>query len=80
MRSIWNANLLDQVNGWLKVETEVNKGPIDAFPFVFFLFYDEHCMIEQLLQFFVCVVDTQLFERVQLKHKIATKYQLHTDT
>ena len=34
--------LLDQVNGWLKVQTEINELPLDSFPLVFLLLENEH--------------------------------------
>jgi len=41
--------LLNEIDGWLKVKTEVNELPLDAFTLVFFLFNDEHGVVEQLL-------------------------------
>ena len=39
-----------------------------SFSFVFFLFQNEHVMIEKLLKFFVSIVDTKLFKRVKIKN------------
>ncbi len=41
--------------------------PLDAFMLVFFLFKCEHVLIELLLQFFVGIIDAQLFEGVLLE-------------
>jgi len=60
------ADLLDEFNGWLEIETEVNERPLDAFALVFLLFQHEHRMIEQLLELLVGVVDTKLLKRVCL--------------
>ena len=57
-----NIYLLQQLNGWLKVETEVNKLPLDTLSLVFFLFQNEHSVIEELLKLLIGVVDTQLLE------------------
>lgn len=57
----------DQIDGGLEVETEIDEVPLDAFFLVFFLFEDEHGVVEQLLEFLVGVVDTELLERVQLE-------------
>lgn len=46
---------------------EVDKLLFDLFVGVFFLFQNEYVVIEELLQFFVCVVDVQLFEIVFFK-------------
>jgi len=54
--------LLNEVNGWLQVKTEVNEFPFNAFTFVLFLFNDEHRVVEQLLKLLVGVVDAQLLE------------------
>lgn len=58
--------LLNQFNTLLKIHAEINEGPFNAFSLVFFLFKYEHVMVEELLQFFVSEVDTQLFETVIL--------------
>jgi len=50
----------------LQIHAEINEGPFDALALVFFLFQNEHMMIEELLQFFVSEIDAQLFETVVL--------------
>jgi len=50
----------------LQIHAEINEGPFDSFALVFFLFQNEHVMIEELLQFFVSEIDAQLFETVVL--------------
>lgn len=64
-----NIHLLDEVNGRLEVETKVNELPLDVFPLVLFLLDDEHCVVEQLLQLFICVVDAQLLKWVHLSRQ-----------
>jgi hypothetical protein len=49
-----------------QVQTEVNEGPVNAFLFIFFLFEDEHVVIEELLQSFIREIDAKLFESVVL--------------
>ena len=34
--------LLDQVNGWLQVQSEVDKFPLNSLSLVFLLFQNEH--------------------------------------
>ena len=43
------AHLLNEVNAWLEVKSEVNEGPLNALCFVLLLFQDEHGVVEQLL-------------------------------
>lgn len=67
--SFWHsADLLNEVNCWLEIKAEVNELPINALAAVLILLQDEHRMIEQLLKLFICVVDAQLFKRVELQH------------
>lgn len=48
---------LNQFNTGLKVKTEIDESPSDSFPFVLFLFKNEHVMVEELLQSFVYKVN-----------------------
>ena len=57
-----DTDLLDEVNGGLEVKAEVDELPVDAFAFVLLLFQHKHCVVEELLQLFVRVVDAQLLE------------------
>ena len=41
--------LLNEFNTSLKVKTKINEGPLNAFPFVLFLFKYKHVVIEELL-------------------------------
>ena len=59
--------LLDEVDGGLEVEAEVDEGPVDALAFVLLLLQDEHRVVEELLQLLVRVVDAELLERVHLQ-------------
>ena len=68
-----DAHLLNEVNGWLQVQTKVDEFPFNAFALVLFLFNNEHCVVEQLLKLLVRVVDAQLLERVHL-----CQHQQHT--
>jgi len=57
-----NVHLLNEVDGWLEVKTEVDELPLNVFTFVLLLLYDEHCVVEQLLKLLVRVVNTQLLK------------------
>ena len=59
----------DEVNAGLQVQAKVNKVPLDALPLVFLLLQDEHGVVEELLQFLVGVVDTQLLKGVELQRR-----------
>ena len=63
-------DLLDEIDGRLKVESEVDEVPIDAFPVVLLLLQDEHRVVEQLLQLLIGVVDAQLLEGVHLRRRV----------
>jgi len=54
--------LFNKLNSWLEVKTEVDERPLDAFALVFFLFENEHGVVEQLLKLLVRVVDAELLE------------------
>ena len=51
----------------LKIHSEIFKDPIDAFFLIFFLFQNEHVMVEKLLKAFICVINTKLFKCIVLK-------------
>ena len=59
--------LLHKFNGTFQIKTEVNELPDNSFLLVFFLFQDEHVVVEELLQSLVGQVNTQLLECVELK-------------
>ena len=61
-----DSYLLNKVDTGLQVHTEVDKFPLNAFLCIFFLFKDEHVMVEELLESLVGVVDAQLFKTVGL--------------
>ena len=61
------AYLLEEVDGGLEIETEVDEGPLDALALVLLLLQDEHGVVKQLLQLLVGVVDAQLLKRVFLQ-------------
>lgn len=58
------THFLNEVNGRLKIKAKVDELPLDAFSLVLLLFQNEHRVVEQLLQFLVCVADAELFEAV----------------
>ncbi len=64
------TDLFDKLDTGLKIETEIDKFPLDSFSLVFFLFENEHVMIEELLELFVHKIDPQLFKGVELKLKV----------
>merc|ERR1712209_239751 len=59
--------LLKHVNARLQVHAKVNIGPVQAFLDVFFLLKGEHVLVEELLELFIDIVDTDLLESVELK-------------
>lgn len=50
------------------VVLKFNVLPADILFYVIFLFHVEHLLIKNLLQFFICVVDAKLLERVLVKN------------
>ena len=58
--------LLNEFNTSCQVHSEINKCPLDAFFLIFFLFEDEHVMVEELLELFIGEVDTKLLKAVTL--------------
>lgn len=58
--------LLNKINTQLQIHAKINKCPFDTLTLIFFLFQNKHMMIEELLQFFVSEINTQLFETVVL--------------
>ena len=61
------VHLFDEIDASLKVEPEVDEGPLDALPLVLLLLQDEHVVVEILLQFLICEVDAKLLEAVELR-------------
>jgi hypothetical protein len=59
-------NLFDEFNASKQIHSEINEGPNNTLFFVFFLFKNEHVVVEELLQFFVGKVNAKLFEAVVL--------------
>ncbi|KAA0190733.1 hypothetical protein HAZT_HAZT001468 [Hyalella azteca] len=58
--------LLNEFNTSLQIKTKVNKDPVNALSLIFFLLQYKHVMVEELLEFFICEIDTQLFEAIEL--------------
>lgn len=59
--------LLNEVNSGLEIKAKVNELPVNAFTSVLVLLQDEHRVVEQLLKLFICIVDAQLLERIELQ-------------
>lgn len=57
---------LYEVNAGLQIQAKVNEIPLYALPLVLFLLQNEHGVVEELLQLFICVINTQLLKGVQL--------------
>ena len=64
--SVHRGYLLDQFDTGSQVHSKVDKLPDDTLFLILLLLEDEHVMIEELLQFLVREVDTQLLETVIL--------------
>ena len=58
--------LLDKLNAGSQVHTEVNELPNNTFLLVLLLLQDKHCVVEELLQFFIGEVDAELLQTVEL--------------
>ena len=58
--------LLNEVNAGSQVHTKVNELPLNSFFLVLLLFQHKHVVVEELLQFLICEVDTQLLQAVEL--------------
>ena len=58
--------LFNQVNTCLQIHAKIDESPLDSFALVFLLLENEHVMVKELLQLFVCEVDAQLLETVEL--------------
>lgn len=61
--------LLYEVNAGLQIQAKVNEIPLYALPLVLLLLQNEHGVVKELLQLFICVVNTQLLKGVQLMKK-----------
>ena len=61
------VNLFNKLDSILQVHSKVNELPVNAFLLILLLFQYKHVVVEELLQTFICVVDQQLFQGVQLK-------------
>lgn len=62
--------LLDQLDTGSQVHSEVNELPDDTLFLILLLLKDKHVMIEELLQFLIGEVDTQLLETIILRNEI----------
>lgn len=62
--------LFNELNGWNQVKTKVNELPLNTLAFILLLFQNKHVMVEELLKFLICQVDTKLLKCVHLKQKV----------
>ena len=58
--------LLNQLNAGSQVHPKVNECPFNSFLLVLLLLQHEHVVVEELLQFLIGEVDTQLLKAVEL--------------
>ncbi|KRZ40944.1 hypothetical protein T4C_569 [Trichinella pseudospiralis] len=56
------AHVAKQINASLQIQAEIDEFPFYSFTLVFFLFKNEHVMVEELLQTFIDKIDPQLFK------------------
>ncbi len=64
------SNPFDEFDASCQIQSEIDEYPHNPLSLVFFLFQDEHVMIEELLKFLIHKVDPKLFKAVELKHNI----------
>merc|ERR1712223_2343594 len=60
--------LLKHGDTLLQVHAKVNIAPFKSFPDIFLLFQDKHVLVEKLLEFLICKVDTNLFKAVVVEN------------
>ena len=60
-------HLLNEVDGWLEIESKVDELPLDVLLSVLLLFQDKHVVVEELLELLVGEVDAELLKRVHHK-------------
>lgn len=63
----WRVYLLNQINARQQVHAKINEFPMNSFFGVFFLFKNEHVMVEKLLKFLVGEINTKLLKTVELE-------------
>ena len=61
------SHLLDEVDGWLEIESKVDELPLDVLLAVLLLFQDKHVVVEELLELLIGEVDAELLKRVHHK-------------
>merc|ERR1712242_78934 len=67
--------LLKHVNARLQVHAKVHIGPVKTLPDILLLLEGEHVLVEELLEFLVDVVDTDLLEAVVVEDLEASNIQ-----
>ena len=58
------SDLLNEVDGWLEVESKVDELPLDVLLAVLLLLQHKHVVVEELLQLLIGEVDAELLKRV----------------
>lgn len=58
--------LFNEIDTRLQIHSEVDEFPLNTLLLIFFLFQNEHVVVEELLKPFIGVVDAQLFKAVEL--------------
>merc|ERR1719167_539288 len=67
--------LLKHGDALLQIHAEVNIGPLNTFPDVFFLLQDKHVLVEELLELLITEVDTDLLEAIVVEDLKASNVQ-----
>merc|ERR1719228_1579911 len=70
--------LLKHVNTFLKIHAKVNIGPVKTFFDILFLLKGEHMLIEELLQLFIDIIDTDLLKAIVIENLKASNVK-HTN-
>eukprot|EP00732_Lithocolla_globosa_P001517 Lithocolla_globosa_v1_NODE_770_length_3312_cov_5.913417.p2 type:complete len:162 gc:universal NODE_770_length_3312_cov_5.913417:2095-2580(+) len=60
-------SLLNQLDGWLKVEPKVDELPINALLDVLLLLENKHVVVEELLELLIGQIDAQLLKAIGLE-------------
>ena len=58
--------LFNELNTSGQIHSEINEIPINTLSLILFLLQHKHVMIEKLLQLFICEINTQLLEAIEL--------------
>ena len=66
------SHLFQEFNASLKIKTEVNEHPVNAFSLVFLLLQHKHVVVEELLKLLVGEVDAELLKAIELRDREKT--------